>query len=159
VLVVECDLGAPKFEAALGLRSSMGLQGILRGDIQPRDAVLRTSTANLDAIAAGPFATSADLVMRTPLAELLRWSQIYDVVLIDAPSPSASIDIGVLARQVDGTLLCMRSGRSSIGQAVETTAAIRAAGGIVVGIAVTMAQPDTAAAREIAPMPAYAGAV
>jgi uncharacterized protein involved in exopolysaccharide biosynthesis/Mrp family chromosome partitioning ATPase len=159
VLVVECDLGAPKFEAALGLRSSMGLQGILRGDIQPRDAVLRTSTANLDAIAAGPFATSADLVMRTPLAELLRWSQIYDVVLIDAPSPSASIDIGVLARQVDGTLLCMRSGRSSIGQAVETTAAIRAAGGNVVGIAVTMAQPDTAAAREIAPMPAYAGAV
>jgi polysaccharide biosynthesis transport protein len=159
VLVVECDLGSPKFEAALGLRSKMGLQGVLRGDIQPRDAVIRTSTPNLDAIAAGPFATTADLVMRTPLAELLRWSQIYDVVLIDAPSPSEHIDIGVLAKQVDGTLLCMRSGRSSIGQAVVTSAAIRAAGGNVIGIAVTMAQPDTAAAREIAPLPAYAGAV
>ncbi|MDB5656692.1 MAG: lipopolysaccharide biosynthesis [Tardiphaga sp.] len=161
VLVVECDLGAPKFETALGLRSSMGLQGILRGDIQPRDAVVRTSTPNLDAIAAGPFATSSDLIMRKPLADLLLWSQIYDVVLIDGPSPSVQIDIGVLARQLDGVLLCMRSGRSSIGQAVATSAAIRAAGGEVLGIAITMAHSETAAAREIErmPAPAYAGAV
>jgi len=156
---VECDLAAPKFEAALGLRSSMGLQGVLRGDTQPRDSVARTPTPNLDAIAAGPFATSADLVMRKPLAELLLWSQIYDVVLIDGPSPNVQIDIGVLARQVDGVLLCMRSGRSSIGQAMTTTAAIRAAGGELLGIAITMAQPETAAAREIERMPAYAGAV
>ena len=159
VLVVDCDLGAPKFAAALGLRSSMGLQGILRGDIQPRDAVVPTSTPNLDAIAAGPFATSADLAMRKPLADLLLWSKIYDVVLIDGPSPATQFDIGALARQVDGTLLCMRSGRSSIGQAVAAATAIRAAGGELLGIAVTMAQPDTAAAREIEQPPALAGAV
>jgi succinoglycan biosynthesis transport protein ExoP len=159
VLVVEGDLGAPKFETALGLRSSMGLQGVLRGDIQPRDAVVRTSTPNLDAIAAGPFAASPDLIMRKPLADLLLWSQIYDVVLIDGPSPSVQFDIGVLARQVDGVLLCMRSGRSSIGQAVATSASVRAAGGEVLGIVVTMAQPETAAAREIERMPAYAGAI
>ncbi|MDB5619398.1 tyrosine-protein kinase domain-containing protein [Tardiphaga sp.] len=159
VLVVECDLGAPKFEAALGLRGSMGLQGILRGDVQPRDVVVRTSTANLDAIAAGPFANSADLIMQKPLADLLQWSQIYDVVLIDGPSPTVQLDIGVLARQVDGVLMCMRTGRSSIGQAIATSASIRAAGGDLVGIAITMAQSDTAAAREVERMPAYAGAV
>jgi succinoglycan biosynthesis transport protein ExoP len=138
----------------------MGLQGILRGDIQPRDAVARTSTPNLDSIAAGPFATSADLVMRNSLAELLSWARIYDVVLIDGPSPSVQIDIGVLAKQVDGVLLCMRSGRSSIAQAVATSSAIRAAGGDLIGTAITMAKPDTAAPREFEPkQPAYAGAV
>ncbi|MGE1070902.1 hypothetical protein, partial [Pantoea agglomerans] len=32
VLVIECDLGAPKFATALGLRGSLGLPGILRGE-------------------------------------------------------------------------------------------------------------------------------
>jgi uncharacterized protein involved in exopolysaccharide biosynthesis/Mrp family chromosome partitioning ATPase len=159
VLVIECDLGAPKLEAALGLRSSMGLQGILRGDVTPREAVVRTATPNLDAISAGPFSASAELLMRKPLADLLLWSQIYDVVLIDAPSPGIQTDLGVLARQVDGVLLCMRSGRSSIGQAVATSSAIRVAGGNVFGIAVTM-MPDASTPRSTDRLSndAYAGA-
>jgi uncharacterized protein involved in exopolysaccharide biosynthesis/Mrp family chromosome partitioning ATPase len=159
VLLIECDLGAPKLEAALGLRSSMGLQGILRGDVTPREAVVRTATPNLDAISAGPFSASAELLMRKPLADLLLWSQIYDVVLIDAPSPGIQTDLGVLARQVDGVLLCMRSGRSSIGQAVATSSAIRVAGGNVFGIAVTM-MPDASTPRSTDRLSndAYAGA-
>ncbi|MES2029965.1 MAG: polysaccharide biosynthesis tyrosine autokinase [Pseudomonadota bacterium] len=159
VLVIECDFGAPKFETALGLRSSMGLQGILRGDIAPREAVVRTATPNLDVIPAGPFSASAELLMRKPLGDLLLWSQIYDVVLIDAPSPGIQTDLGVLARQVDGVLLCMRSGRSSIGQAVATSSAIRVAGGNVFGIAVTM-MPDANTPRSTDRLSndAYAGA-
>ncbi|MGM4888089.1 GumC family protein [Tardiphaga sp. 20_F10_N6_6] len=159
VLVIECDFGAPKFETALGLRSSMGLQGILRGDITPREAVVRTATPNLDVIPAGPFSASAELLMRKPLGDLLLWSQIYDVVLIDAPSPGIQTDLGVLARQVDGVLLCMRSGRSSIGQAVATSSAIRVAGGSVFGIAVTM-MPDanTPSGTDRVSNNAYAGA-
>jgi uncharacterized protein involved in exopolysaccharide biosynthesis/Mrp family chromosome partitioning ATPase len=158
VLAIECDLGAPKFETALGLHSSLGLQGILRGDIQPREAVVKTGTANLDAIAAGPFAASTDLLMRKPLADLLLWSQQYDVVLIDGPSPNIETDIGVLARQVDGVMLCMRSGRSSIGQAVATSSAIRAAGSEVFGIAITMASEASPASQPIS-QNAYAGAI
>ncbi|MGM4916822.1 nucleotide-binding protein [Tardiphaga sp. 813_E8_N1_3] len=159
VLVIECDFGAPKFETALGLRSSLGLQGILRGDITPREAVVRTATPNLDVIPAGPFSASAELLMRKPLGDLLLWSQIYDVVLIDAPSPGIQTDLGVLARQVDGVLLCMRSGRSSIGQAVATSSAIRVAGGNVFGIAVTM-MPDanTPSGTDRVSNNAYAGA-
>ena len=159
VLVIECDLGAPKFETALGLRSNLGLQGILRGDVTPREAVVRTATPNLDAISAGPFSASSELLMRKPLGDLLLWSQIYDVVLIDAPSPGIQTDLGVLARQVDGVLLCMRSGRSSIGQAVATSSAIRVAGGNVFGIAVTM-MPDANTPRSTGGVSnnAYAGA-
>ena len=157
VLVIECDLGAPKLETALGLRSSLGLQGILRGEITPRESVISTGVANLDAIPAGPVPASAEL-LRKPLADALQWAQIYDVVLIDAPSPGIQTDIGVLAKQVDGVLLCMRSGRSSIGQAVATSSAIRVAGGELMGIAITMV-PDAGALRAAsASSDAYAGA-
>lgn len=158
VLVVECDLGAPKFESALGLRSSLGLQGILHGEITPRESVVSTNVPNLDAIPAGPVPTSAELLMRKPLADLLQWAQIYDVVLVDAPSPGIQTDLGALAKQVDGVLLCMRSGRSSIGQAVATSSAIRVAGGALMGIAITMV-PDASASRaDSASSDAYAGA-
>lgn len=145
VLVIECDLGAPKLGTALGLRSSLGLQGILRGEITPRESVVSTGISNLDAIPAGPVPASAEL-LRKPLADVLQWAQIYDVVLVDAPSPGIQTDLGVLARQVDGVLLCMRSGRSSIGQAVATSSAIRVAGGELMGIAITMV-PDAGATR------------
>ena len=141
VLVIECDLGAPKFATALGLRSSLGLPGILRGEAMPGDCVVSTGVANLDAIPAGPVAASADL-LRKPLTALLQWAKIYDVVLIDAPSPGLHTDIGPLARQVDGVLLCMRAGRSSIGQAVATSSAVRSAGGELFGIAITVNAAD-----------------
>lgn len=150
VLVIECDLGAPKFEAALGLRSSLGLQGVLSGEITPREAVVSTPIANLDVIPAGVSSTSAELLIRKSLSDILLWSQIYDVVLLDAPSPGIQTDIGVLAKQVDGVLMCMRSGRSSIGQAVATSSAIRVAGGDLFGIAITMV-PDAGAPRSGAP--------
>ncbi|WP_398480172.1 polysaccharide biosynthesis tyrosine autokinase [Tardiphaga sp.] len=157
VLVIECDLGAPKLEMALGLRSSLGLQGILRGEITPRESVVSTGVPNLDAIPAGPVPASAEL-LRKPLADVLQWAQIYDVVLVDAPSPGIQTDIGLLAKQVDGVLLCMRSGRSSIGQAVATSSAIRVAGGELMGIAITMV-PDAGATRTAsASSDAYAGA-
>jgi Mrp family chromosome partitioning ATPase len=157
VLVIECDLGAPKFEAALGLRSSLGLQGVLRGEIAPREAVVSTGVSNLDVIPAGPVPASAEL-LRKPLTDLLQWAQIYDVVLIDAPSPGIQTDLGALAKQVDGVLLCMRSGRSSIGQAVATSSAIRVAGGELMGIAITMVSDAGATRTASASSDAYAGA-
>lgn len=146
VLVIESDLGAPKLENALGLRAGLGLQGILRGEITPREAVVSSGLANLDTIPAGPTPASAELLMRKPLADVLQWARTYDVVLVDAPSPGIQTDIGALAKQVDGVLLCMRSGRSSIGQAVATSSAIRVAGGELMGIAITMV-PDAGATR------------
>lgn len=152
VLIVECDLRSPKFEAALSLKSTAGLQGVLRGEVLPRDVVVRTATPNLDAVAAGPaLAGAADLLKRKQMADFLLWTQIYDVVLIDGPSPAIQTDIGALARQMDGVLFCIRSGRSSIGEAVATTSAIRAAGGQVLGIAITMVKPDAKVAREMEP--------
>lgn len=148
VLAIECDLSAPKFEAALLVKNASGLQSVLLGDARPQDAVTPTSLPNLDVIAAGSVHGSMDLLGRAQMTELLRWSEMYDVVLLDGPPPAVLMDVGVLARQVDGVLLAMRSGRFSIGEAVATTSAIKAAGGKVLGIALTLPKPEATVARD-----------
>ncbi|UZE50804.1 polysaccharide biosynthesis tyrosine autokinase [Rhodopseudomonas sp. P2A-2r] len=145
VLAVECDLRTPRFEAALALAGGRGLQAVLLGDAQPGDVVVRTSIPNLDVIAAGPASSQFDLLRRRQMSDLLLWSQSYEVVLVDGPIPAVLMDVGVLARQVDGVLLSMRAGSFSIGEAVATTSAIKAAGGKVLGIAMTMMKPDASA--------------
>lgn len=145
VLAVECDLRTPRFEAALALAGGRGLQAVLLGDAQPSDVVVRTAIPNLDVIAAGPASSQFDLLRRRQLSDLLLWSQSYEVVLVDGPIPAVLMDVGVLARQVDGVLLSMRAGSFSIGEAVATTSAIKAAGGKVLGIAMTMMKPDASA--------------
>jgi uncharacterized protein involved in exopolysaccharide biosynthesis/Mrp family chromosome partitioning ATPase len=148
VLAIECDLSAPKFEAALLVKNGSGLQSVLLGEARPQDAVMPTSLPNLDVISAGSSFGSMDLLGRKQMTELLRWSEMYDVVLLDGPAPAVLMDVGVLARQVDGVLLAMRSGRFSIGEAVATTSAIKAAGGKVLGIALTLPKPEAAVARD-----------
>lgn len=148
VLAVECDQLSPTFETALALRSGPGLQDILLGKVFAGDAAVRTATANLDVIGGGSTVSgSNDLLASRQMSDFLIWSRAYDVVLIDGPSPARHIDIGGLAAHVDGVLFCMRQSRSSIGDAVGATSAIKAAGGKVLGIAMTMIKPGTDSAR------------
>ena len=134
VLVVDCDLRQPTFEAALGLRAPFGLTDALRGTVSPREAAVTTELATLDQLSAGrPVADATELLARPQLPELLLWAQKYDLVLLDGPSNPA--DAAILAKHVDGVLCCAAWGRSSPADAAAAMAGIRAAGGHVLGIA------------------------
>jgi capsular exopolysaccharide synthesis family protein len=140
VLVVDCDLRQPTFEAALGLRPPFGLSDALRGTVSPREATMTTELAMLDQISAGPPATDAtELLARPQLQQLMLWAQKYDLVLLDGPSNPT--DAAILAKHVDGVLCCARSGRSSQADAAQAVARMQEAGGNVLGVAVTMTKP------------------
>lgn len=157
VLVVECDMRCPTFVAALDLPTSPGLTAVLRGTILPRDAVVRTTIPNLDAIPAGPPTTdSTELLIGKHMSELLRWAETYDFVLLDSPPSDMLMDACMLAKHVDGVLFCTRWGRSSVAAAVATIGDIRAAGGDVFGLAITMVKLDDHALYESTPVPAVA---
>lgn len=161
VLAVECDLRTPRFETALALQRGPSLQDVLSGKVSPGDAVVRTQTPHLDVVVGGPAVSGpSNLLVCRQMSDFLMWSRIYDVVLIDGPSPALQIDIGDLAKQTDGVLFCVRSAHSSIGDAVGATSAVRAAGGKVLGIAITMVKRDLDAGQNIGSLPvdAYAGA-
>ncbi|CAN5266127.1 hypothetical protein BH11PSE4_BH11PSE4_40130 [soil metagenome] len=151
VLVVECDLRTSRFEAMLSLKPGRGLQAVLRGDATPKDVVVRTAVPNLDVISGGPVSDQIDLLRRPQMSDLLQWSRSYDVVLIDGPVPAVLMDVGMLARQVDGVLLSLRAGGFSMGDAVATTSAIKTGGGKVFGIAMSARLPDDPVAVKAEP--------
>jgi len=137
VLVVECDLRRPNFDAALGLGRGPGLAGVLRGEVGPAEAVV--SAGRYDVIPAGmPTSESTDLLMSERMADFLRWPRRYDLVLLDTPPTSLLMDASMLARHVDGVLCCARYGRSQLSDIVEAVTNLRQAGGTVLGVAMTM---------------------
>jgi polysaccharide biosynthesis transport protein len=151
VLVVECDLRRPNFEASLGLGRGPGLGGVLRGEIDPAEAVV--AAGRFDVIPAGtPTADSTELLMSDRMAEFLQWSRRYDLVLLDTPPTSLLMDAPMLARHVDGVLCCARYGRSQLSDTVETVANLRRAGGTVLGIAMTMVRPGTQSTYDVMPL-------
>ena len=141
VLVIECDLRRPTFDAAPGLRGRTGLTDILNGTVQARQAVIKTADPHLDVIVAGnPTVQSTELLLGRHMSELLLWAQSYDLVLLDSPPVNLLTDACVIAGRVDGVLCCCRWGRSTVADAVTATARIRAAGGPTVRMLVTMVQ-------------------
>lgn len=73
--------------------------------------------------------------------ELLVWAETYDLVLIDSAPVSELMDAALLAPGVDGVVFCLRAGRASAPQALNTLPEMQGANGNVVGLALTFV-PD-----------------
>jgi succinoglycan biosynthesis transport protein ExoP len=139
VIAIECDMRSPSFETALNVKGPSGLADVLRGVVQARDAVIKTANPNLDVIVAGrPTIESTELLMSHHLSELLLWVQGYDLVLLDGPPCSTTMDSLVIASRVDGVLCCMRWGRSDVTDAAASVARLRVYGASVLGMVITM---------------------
>ncbi len=153
VLVIECDLRCPTFATALNLSSGPGLGDVLRGFASPKEAITRTSILTLDAIPAGPpCADSTELLMSSRMAELLLWAENYDLVLLDSPPSEVLMDARVLAKLVDGVLLCTRWGETMLSDLGAAVDGIRASGGYAFGAAVTMVEPKEHALYDARPV-------
>ncbi len=157
VLVVECDLRRPTFSAALNLGTGPGLGDVLRGFVPPREAVARTAIHTLDAIPAGvPCIDSTELLMGGRVADLLAWATEYEYILLDTPPSDVLMDARVLAKLVDGVLVCTRWGRSKLTDLGATVDGVQSVGGTVYGVAVTMVESKQHGLFDSRPVPARA---
>ncbi|CAO4163495.1 GumC family protein [Methylorubrum populi] len=162
VLVIEGDPQAETFAEALGLPAAPGLNGLLSGRIAAGDAAMPTRHSRLDAVPAGKGSSGEGGARVDEAAVALgAVAQGYDLVLIDGPPTSALIRAYLAARQLDGILVCLRSGHSHDATTAETVARFREAGATVLGAVVTMAPTGdgASAAARPSPTPTYAGAV
>ncbi len=142
VLVIECDLRRPTFAKALALSKGPGLADVLRGHAPPNEAVMRVGDSTLFALPAGlPCADSTELLMGDRMAQLLRWAEYYDLVLLDSPPSEVMMDARVLAQLADGVVCCARWGQTQLADAASAVAGLRHAGGNVVGFVLTAVDP------------------
>jgi Mrp family chromosome partitioning ATPase len=143
VLAVECDLRHPSFAQALALRPSPGLAAVLKGEVPPEAAIVKSAYAGLDVLPAGaPRMDSTELFMRLPMQELMLCADGYDLAVFDGPPTAPLMDALILAKYVDGVLCCTRWGRSSIAATISAADTIREADGRMIGFVITAADRD-----------------
>jgi Mrp family chromosome partitioning ATPase len=109
VLVIDCDLRSPT-AANFGPQAANGLASLLRGEIEPPEAVFQTSLKRLEVIHAGlEYSDPAALFIHGQLPKVMEWAGQYDLILLDGPSGFPP-EMRVFASHAEGLLWCVRWG-------------------------------------------------
>ncbi len=126
VILIDADLRRPAIHTLFGLPNGQGLSTVLGqagsnwlpGKTRPVGESLPLSSTvlpGLRILTAGPLpANPAELLSSGLLPELLnRLREEADYILLDAPPVLAVSDATILASQLDGTILVLKSGKTS----------------------------------------------
>ncbi|GAB2517032.1 Tyrosine-protein kinase YwqD [Corynebacterium atrinae] len=114
VLLVDADLRRPTIASSLGLDETVGLSGILTGDVFLDEAVQSTSDKHLHVVAAGQIPPNpSELLGSQRMRDLLAvLKDDYQYVIIDAPPLLQVTDGALLAASADGAIVVVRSGNT-----------------------------------------------
>jgi len=118
IVLVDADLYKPTLHKLFEISNDVGLSTVLQGQVEV-DLALQTVTdpPTLRILPAGPKVRNPAALLKPdvlgPLLERLR--NLADFILIDLPSVGAVAYASYLARQLDGLLLVVRSGTTSVG--------------------------------------------
>jgi capsular exopolysaccharide synthesis family protein len=113
VLLVDGDLRRPRVSSLFGLSPAVGFASVLGGLAEVSEVVVETLVPGLSVIGSGPLPPNpSELLTSSRLRESLSWMrEHYDYVLVDSPPLLAVTDPGVVASQVDGVIVTLRSSK------------------------------------------------
>jgi receptor protein-tyrosine kinase len=139
VLIMDCDFRRPRVARILGLENSVGLLTVMVGHAQLEDCI-QQHASGCDFLATGPHPPNPTEILETQaMADLLlRVRESYDVVIIDAPPLLPVADPAIIAAKVDGVLLVVRHGKTSVEAVHHAVDRIDTVGGRVVGVVLNM---------------------
>ena len=122
VLLIDADMRAGHLAYYFGQPNRGGLSEVLKGAMQPHEALRRTSVEGLTLLSCGSrIANPAALLMRHNFRELLqRFSQEFDLVIVDTPPFLVVTDAAIIAGDAGATVLVLRSGMQSEEEIAET---------------------------------------
>ena len=132
VMMCCCDLRRPRIHEFFGLSNSVGFTSVLLGQAELSEATQKVpGTDNLYLLASGPPPPNPSELLSSPrTSEVLTALQAAcDIVLLDCPPVLPVTDAGVLAGQVDATLVVVSAGattRRDLGRAIELLQQIEA---------------------------------
>ncbi len=115
ILIVDADFYASYVGHLLHVNTKTGLSDILLGECDLMDAIVKTRVENLWFLHSGKKIHNPISVLESQkMEETIRlMRQHFDYILFDTPPIIAINDITVLARQLDGVFLVVRSGKTA----------------------------------------------
>lgn len=122
VLLIDGDMRNGHLAYYFGQPNRGGLSEVLKGAMQPHEALRRTSVEGLTLLSCGSRITNpAALLMRHNFRELLqRFSHEFDLVIVDTPPFLVVTDAAIIAGDAGSTVLVLRSGMQSEEEIAET---------------------------------------
>lgn len=142
VLFIDADLRSTKPRTVFPVQkthlSPAGLTNFLRGAIDARDILHHTDTHNLFVIPRGEDSSNPlELLHSDQMRKLLSWCRDGGFhVIIDSPPILSVTDSMVLASQVDGVLLVVSAGETTMESCRQSLRRLADSGGKVLGVVI-----------------------
>jgi capsular exopolysaccharide synthesis family protein len=137
VLLVDTDLRRPSLHRLFNLRNQSGLSTLLLAEEHDPDGLIQqTPLKGLSVLTSGPLPYNpAHLFSRKDMKMLLaRLAETFDLVLLDTPPLTATVDASILATQVDAVLLVIAAGRTKRALSQRVIESLRHLGANVLGV-------------------------
>lgn len=137
VLLVDGDLRKPAF--VTGLEPNEGLSKLLTNHEPLDNHVLNTQYENLSLLPCGPLPPNPAELLASPRLKAILADALtrYDMVIVDGPPVLGLADAPLLSGVCRATLLVVESGRTRTKAALDAITRLKAAGGNIVGAALT----------------------
>ena len=135
VIAVDCDLRKPMMHKIFGLENLRGLTNTMMQQLSLEEAVHKNVIEKLDILTSGPIPPNPAEMLASERSKAL-WAKLaetYDYVLIDSPPVLAVADASILATQVDGVILVIRSAGTRIDLAKEAKDQLLKANANIIG--------------------------
>ncbi|MBW2190536.1 MAG: polysaccharide biosynthesis tyrosine autokinase [Deltaproteobacteria bacterium] len=116
VLLVDSDLRRPRLHHVLDVSNDVGLTTVVEGRTSLNAAVHKTKIDGLSVLTSGPIPHNPSELIHSAAFGRLKDDLLaqFDYVLFDSPPMGAVTDAAILAPQVDGVLLVVRAGTSTL---------------------------------------------
>ena len=145
VILVDCDLRNPVQHRVFNLSNLKGLTNCLLNQTSLDEVVQQGPLDNLTVLTCGPIPPNPAEILgaaRTKAFwDLLR--EEYDYILIDAPPVLAVTDATILASQVDGVILVLKTGSTRNNIAAQACDQFERAGARLLGVVLNQVKIDS----------------
>ncbi len=116
VLLVDSDLRRPRLHHVLEVDNDLGLSTLVEGRSTLSAALHKTKIDGLSVLTSGPIPHNPSELLHSAGFERVKAELLasFDYVLFDSPPIGAVTDAAIIAPQVDGVLLVVRAGASTL---------------------------------------------
>jgi tyrosine-protein kinase Etk/Wzc len=138
VLLIDADMRRGDVHSYFSTNRKPGLSDVVAG-VDPGEIVHRELLPNLDVLMAGSVPERpAELLLRERVGELLRrFSEAYDMVIVDSPPVLAVTDPVLIGKHAGATLMVVRHGHHSAAELRESARQLSSGGVTVDGVLLT----------------------
>jgi capsular exopolysaccharide synthesis family protein len=136
VLIVDANIRKPSIHQIFKIKNSLGLTNILIGQKTLEETLNQTEIGRVSVVTSGPIPNNSEKLFRSALLEQLleKAKELFDYVLVDAPTILEEKDPKIIAGRCDGVILVIKNGKTEENLALEAKNALEVANAKILGV-------------------------